>query len=224
MITMLRIALTSIAFLSIFNIYAQNCGDGLSDLTTNVLACDSYTWPANGRTYRSSTYITESLTNEYGCSYSHTLNLRIGQKSSGSENVSACDSYIWDANGITYTSSGTYTAKLRNSSGCDSLATLNLNLTIEDNYNADMLGIEESLRKSLNFYPNPTDGEVIVDLGQLYGTVSVKVFTLDGQEVVVFNKSNTDEIKVDLNGAPGMYLMKVETDLNQIVVLRVVKN
>lgn len=51
---------------------------------------------------------------------------------SGSESVAACDSYTWSANGQTYTSSGTYTANLYNSFGCDSTATLNL--TINQGY------------------------------------------------------------------------------------------
>ncbi|TAE86414.1 MAG: T9SS C-terminal target domain-containing protein [Bacteroidetes bacterium] len=41
-----------------------------------------------------------------------------------SQNVTACNTYKWLANGVTYTSSGTYTAKL-----CDSIVTLNLTIT-----------------------------------------------------------------------------------------------
>ena len=40
--------------------------------------------------------------------------------------MSACDSYTW--NGVTYTTSGTYTWSGTNSVGCDSTVTLNLTI------------------------------------------------------------------------------------------------
>ena len=48
--------------------------------------------------------------------------------STGTHNATACGSYIWATNSTTYTSSGTYTAILTNSAGCDSLVTLNLTI------------------------------------------------------------------------------------------------
>ena len=48
-----------------------------------------------------------------------------------STSITACDSYTWAANGVTYTSSGVYTFATTNASGCDSTATLNL--TINNN-------------------------------------------------------------------------------------------
>jgi gliding motility-associated-like protein len=54
-----------------------------------------------------------------------TLNLIIGETSSSSSTMFACDRYSW-TNGTTYTQSGTYSQVLTNSTGCDSTATLNL--------------------------------------------------------------------------------------------------
>ncbi|MCB0402937.1 MAG: endonuclease [Flavobacteriales bacterium] len=45
---------------------------------------------------------------------------------SGSANITACDSYTWPANSITYTISGSYSDTLLNIGGCDSVATINL--------------------------------------------------------------------------------------------------
>lgn len=47
---------------------------------------------------------------------------------SGSESVTACGSYTWSANGVTYNSSGSYSEVLVASNGCDSTATLNLTI------------------------------------------------------------------------------------------------
>jgi len=50
----------------------------------------------------------------------------ISNSSSGSSNVSICDSYSWD--GVVYTTSGAYTNTYTNVDGCDSIHTLNLTI------------------------------------------------------------------------------------------------
>lgn len=103
-----------------------------NDLTTNVSACDTYTWGINSTTYTSSTFVSELLTNGQGCTYTHNLNLSIGYSNTGSATVSECENYTWSANGTTYTSGGSFTETLTNASGCDSVATLNLTITALD--------------------------------------------------------------------------------------------
>lgn len=52
---------------------------------------------------------------------------------SSSQNVSACNSYFWPANGTTYTTSGVYTALLTNVAGCDSTRVLYLTINTVSN-------------------------------------------------------------------------------------------
>ncbi len=106
------------------NLTINNSSSG----SESVTACDSYTWSANTTTYTASGTYTATLTNAAGCDSTATLNLIINNSSSGSESVTACDSYTWSANTTTYTASGTYTATLTNAAGCDSTATLNLTI------------------------------------------------------------------------------------------------
>ena len=56
------------------------------------------------------------------------------------ETVTSCESYIWDANGQTYTESGQYTQSLLSQYGCDSI--VNLDLTISD-VNTSVLQLNE---------------------------------------------------------------------------------
>lgn len=100
-----------------------------NDQTTAITACDSYTWAVNGMTYTSSNTIVEPLTSTAGCAYDHTLNLTINSSSSSSSVVSVCDDYFWDADGVTYASTGMYTANLSTVNGCDSIVTLDLTIT-----------------------------------------------------------------------------------------------
>ena len=96
--------------------------------TDVITACNSYTW-IDGNTYNSSnnaaTYL---LTNAAGCDSIVTLDLTINNFSSGTDVVTACDSYTW-IDGNTYTlSNNNATHILTNAAGCDSVVTLNLTL------------------------------------------------------------------------------------------------
>lgn len=115
-----RRALTDSEIVSLLNL--NNSG------TDSIVACDSYTW-IDGNTYTTSnntaTYL---LTNTSGCDSLVTLNLTINISSIGTDSIVACDSYTW-IDGNTYTTSNnTATYLLANTSGCDSLVTLNLTI------------------------------------------------------------------------------------------------
>ena len=100
------------------------------DQTDVISECDSYTW-IDGNTYTSSNNTaTFTETNAAGCEYEVTLDLTINASTTGTDVISACNSYSW-IDGNTYTTdnnSATYT--LTNAAGCDSIVTLDL--TIND--------------------------------------------------------------------------------------------
>lgn len=102
-----------------------NQGAGSS---TIISVCDEYTWPVNGVTYTASGVYTHTALNANGCINTHTLNLTIHHSSNSSTTITACDSYTWPANGVTYTSSGTYTFTSLNAEGCPHTNTLHLTI------------------------------------------------------------------------------------------------
>ncbi|MFN5372634.1 MAG: hypothetical protein ACK5B6_14325, partial [Bacteroidia bacterium] len=91
--------------------------------------CGSFTW-IDGNTYNVSTNPpTFTLTNAAGCDSVITLNLTILPAVSSSTNLTICDAqlpYVW--NGLTFTAAGSQSATLISAAGCDSVATLNLNV------------------------------------------------------------------------------------------------
>ncbi|PHR49024.1 MAG: hypothetical protein COA32_02975 [Fluviicola sp.] len=102
---------------------------GTTNSGTDILsACDSYTW-IDGNTYTSdNNTATFTLTNVLGCDSVVTLDLTINSPSTGTDVISACDSYTW-IDGNTYTTdNNTATFTLTNTAGCDSLVTLNLTI------------------------------------------------------------------------------------------------
>jgi len=108
------------------------------------IACDSYTWIDNNIYTESNNTATLTLTNAEGCDSIVTLNLTIKNSTSGSESISECDSYTWQANDQTYTESGTHTATLVNSSGCDSVATLELTILESSSSEVDIVESEDN--------------------------------------------------------------------------------
>jgi G:T/U-mismatch repair DNA glycosylase len=86
-----------------------------------------YTW--NGLTFTAAGSQTANLKNAYGCDSAATLMLTVKATSSSTTKDSICPSqlpFTW--NGLTFTTTGTETAHLKNSVGCDSAATLVLTL------------------------------------------------------------------------------------------------
>ena len=100
--------------------------------TTNIIACDAYTW-IDGNTYtESNDSATITLTNTAGCDSVVTLNLIINTSDSSTENITACDFYTW-IDGNTYTeSNNSATITLTNTAGCDSIVMLNLTINSID--------------------------------------------------------------------------------------------
>nr|MCR4811519.1 fibronectin type III domain-containing protein [Bacteroidales bacterium] len=112
--------------------------------TLTQTACDSYTWQQNMATYDSTGVYTMAVEQESGCPAQYVLNLTINN---GSHNVftdTACNTYTWERDSLTYGVSGTYTYSYTNDSGCTSVDTLYL--TIADNHIAYFITGDDSLQ------------------------------------------------------------------------------
>jgi gliding motility-associated-like protein len=122
---------TLVGSMSCDSIATLNLGvNNFSTSTTNVTVCNSalpYSW--NGQTYNSAGTYTVTLVGSTGCDSIATLNLAVNNFSTSTTNITVCNSalpYSW--NGQTYNSAGTYSITLTGSTGCDSIATLNLSV------------------------------------------------------------------------------------------------
>ncbi len=124
--------------ISLTNIGASNCTASTGNFTIagpatpiatsfSATACDRYTW--QGTTYNTSGAKVKVLTSSKGCDSTVTLNLTIKSSSASTATGNICSTnlpYLW--NGIQCNAAGTYVAHLTNAVGCDSLATLILNV------------------------------------------------------------------------------------------------
>jgi ELWxxDGT repeat protein len=109
------------------------------------IACDSLTW-IDGNTYYTSTNIpTFIIQNAAGCDSTVTLNLIINNSTTMTDIQIACDSLTWIDGNTYYSSTNTPTFVIQNanSTGCDSIITLDL--TILSNHILDIQTACDSL-------------------------------------------------------------------------------
>jgi len=100
----------------------------ISGGTTNASICIGGSYTFNGTTYSAAGTYTAHLTNSLGCDSVATLVLIVKPTSGSTTNASICDGGSYTFNGTNYINSGTYTAHLTNSLGCDSVSTLVLTI------------------------------------------------------------------------------------------------
>ncbi|MEN8928774.1 MAG: hypothetical protein ABF242_01830, partial [Flavobacteriales bacterium] len=100
-------------------------------MDTVVLEDSSFTWPVNQLSYDSSGIYRSNLVGN-DCGEARYLNLTLtsntGTPTYSSVSVNSCEDYTWSQTGLTYTGSGAYRDTLTNSSGNDSIITLNLTI------------------------------------------------------------------------------------------------
>jgi len=141
--------------------------------TTNASICTGGSYTFNGTTYTSAGTYTAKLTNAVGCDSIATLILTIKATSASTTNASICAGGSYTFNGTTYTSAGTYTVKLTNAVGCDSIATLILTVNTVPTPIINNLGIAAlcagSTNKPLLVSSNSTGNQWLLDGAPLVG-------------------------------------------------------
>ena len=252
--------------------------------SSSVTACDSYVWLQNNMTYPSSGVYVDTIPNAAGCDSIITLNLTINNSTASSSSVTACDSYVWLQNNMTYTSSGVYVDTIPNAAGCDSILTLNLtintlDLTISlvndslvsndanatayqwvncDSNNVNIAGAtnagfqplysgnyaviltngacvdtsacqnivinstkENRNTSSITIFPNPTSGQVYIQLEGISSTKeTIQVYSLEG-ELILDEVVNSSQIELDLSSfVRGIYLVKYGQTIRKVVLTK----
>jgi uncharacterized protein YjdB len=78
-----------------------------------------------------------NVTNASGCSTAVTADITVNIQTTSLTTQTSCNSYLW--NGITYTTSGTYSFNTTNANGCDSVATLILTINYSTSSNTSQI-------------------------------------------------------------------------------------
>ncbi|MFK8038626.1 MAG: LamG-like jellyroll fold domain-containing protein [Crocinitomicaceae bacterium] len=109
--------------------------------------------------------------NQSNCTNTDSVTVFVNQPTSSTLNISAIDEYI--LNGEIFTASGTYTQVTSNADGCDSTITLNLTL--------GFTGVNETENKLIQFYPNPINSILNIQLNNYSNELELYLYANDGR-------------------------------------------
>lgn len=201
--------------------------------TITEMACDSYTAP-DGQVYTTSGIKTATIPNAAGCDSTITINLTINTVDvSVTQNGiiltanATADLYQWldcnNSNSIisgeisqsfTATQNGNYAVKVTQNNCTDTSAC----------FAVTTVGIlENTFSNDITVYPNPTDGIVIIDLGEALSEFVVSIIDVNGKLIRQSTYKNTKIFELNLNVQSGIYLLTINSG-NKKVTIRLIKN
>ena len=203
-----------------------------SSLAT-ATACNSYTAP-DGQVHTTSGIKTAIIPNAAGCDSTITINLTVNTVDVSvtqngmtlSANATA-DFYQWlDCNNgnsiisgetkqsFNATQNGRYAVEISQNNCKDTSAC----------YTVTIVGImENTFRNDIMVYPNPTDGIVKIDLGEIMTEFTASLHDVNGKLIQTSTYKNTKRFELNLNVQAGIYLLSINAGKNKAMI-RLIKN
>lgn len=167
---------------------------------------------------------TETFQSVHGCDSLVTLNLTVNPTYNvtigGSSNFQVNDNFEEDALGtlagwtIKYNANAPITGETNQSFAPDKNGNYALEVTemgcIETSscYSVTSVGIlENSYETEIVIYPNPINGRVIIELGDVYPETVVTIHDMNGRLLHQHLFKNANKLQIDIDNMPGVYLM-----------------
>lgn len=187
--------------------------------TINANACDSFT--LNGTTYTSSGTYTQILTNIHGCDSiitlvltTQTVNTGVVQNHNTLTAAATGLNYQWLncnnnyslINGATLASftptvNGDYAVEIIDGACKDTSIC----------HTVTLLGIDNNFANNVSVYPNPTNGNILLNLGATYTDVTISVSNILGELISKESHNAAKEVFVNINTASGIYFIIINT-------------
>ena len=119
------------------------------------------------------------------------------------------------AQSYTVTETGAYAVVITKNDCVDTSRTYNITVTT---------GILDlSFGSEINVYPNPTKGDVTLDLGMVYQTVHVRVYSISGKLVSVKEYNSQRKIDCEISGDKGVYFLQITSNKGEQARIKVMK-
>ena len=226
---------TSKMFFDDLSMYTANTISNLLP-EVNLSVCESelpYSFGTQNLT-TAGTY-TETFQTIHGCDSIVTLNLTIN---SVDASVTQTDEFTLKANAenaayqwvdcnngnapiegetnqfFTATQNGSYAVEVTQNNCTDT----------SDCYEITNVGIlENTFDNNITVYPNPTDGILIIDLGETLPEFIVSITDVSGKLLKQSTYKNTQKLELNLDIQPGFYLLTIDLE-NKKAIRRLIKN
>ena len=198
-------------------------------------ACESYEAPSGDTTYTESGTYVDVIQSTQGCDSIITIHLEIEEVDTSvfveppmlTAGIADAAAYQWidceamapieGATGQVFTASesGVYAVEITTQAGCvDTSACIDVTVSSV---------VESTFDQEIRCFPNPTEGQVTIDLGAHYTALEVTVRTMDGRMVSSDRPQSGHHVVLDIPGPAGIYLLELRDSSGQHAILRVVK-
>ena len=210
---------------AVINAINQTSGFNTTDVQTT---CDSITW-IDGITYTASNNIaTFTLTATNGCDSTVTLDLTVNAVANSVTQIGttltadeAGATYQWlDCPGMTPIVGAvdqSYTATING----DYAVIVTHNGCVDTSlcYTVATVGIiTNDFENKLIFYPNPSNGNFTIDLGDAYKYTIIKLTDLNGKVIKTNTYNNTQFLHLNIEEPVGIYLLNIETEAKKAII------
>lgn len=78
------------------------------------------------------------------------------------------------------------------------------------NSSVGIVAIESTLNSSI--YPNPTDGDFSIEMGETIQSLTVQITNITGKVVYARSYANSQKVTLNLNESPGVYFVTIQAD------------
>ncbi|MBK6524455.1 MAG: T9SS type A sorting domain-containing protein [Crocinitomicaceae bacterium] len=194
--------------------------------------CESLTW-IDGNTYTSDNNTAQfTLTNMFGCDSVVTLNLTVGgvvatatNNGDGTMTATGSGTYQWidcgtnsavaGATSASFipTANGDYAVVVTNGSCDDTSACITYN----------SVGLNENSSQSISVYPNPTQGNFVINLGNGFESGLLQITNSIGQVVYVQEIDGAQTLDLNLEQANGIYMVTIFSNGEVVASTRIIK-
>jgi hypothetical protein len=190
----------------------------------NEAVCNSYT--LNSQTYTSTGNYIQMFTNSVGCDSTIHLNLTVDgnatiNQSGNTFTASLADTYQWincsagntvipGANNQTYTptTSGSYAV----------ITTENACIDTSECSSFVSIGLENNDLSNISVYPNPTSGNITIDMGYEADVVTIELLDVLGQKISSKKIGTTEFINIEMPQKNGIYFLEIHSDKGRFTV------
>ncbi len=86
-----------------------------------------------------------------------------------------------------------------------------------------LIGLNESIKMYFKVFPNPSEGLIIISVGSLEEEFNVRILDVTGKLLSSQNFNKSKNIEIQLNEAPGIYFLEIETASLKSKRVKVVK-
>ena len=85
------------------------------------------------------------------------------------------------------------------------------------------LSLEEDLKINYKAYPNPTKGQLTIQLSKSYEQLNVKVSNILGKTVDTFSFDNKQLLNFEFKGTPGIYFIQIQSSNGTSTTFKAIK-